>query len=164
MGRYDWSRFSQRIRIKAPLNEVYQAWATGKGLERSFLRMVAFTTPEGRLREEGDPVAPGDRYHWRWHGYPDQVEEFGEILEANGKDRLRFVFGKAGIVTVQLKGNETETDMEITQEEIPVDEEGKINYHIGCATGWTFYRANMKAVLEGGVDVRNIGNDSDHND
>jgi hypothetical protein len=29
------------------------------------------------------------------------------------------------------------------------------NYHLGCKTGWTFYLANLKSLMEGGIDLRN---------
>ena len=45
--------------------------------------------------------------------------------------------------------------MELTQEKIPLDEESKVNYHLGCMEGWTFYLANLKSILEGGIDLRN---------
>ena len=28
-------------------------------------------------------------------------------------------------------------------------------FYIECGKGWTFYLANLKAVLQGGVDLRN---------
>ena len=110
-------------------------------------------------------IQPGDTYKWHWHGYPDSVVEHGEILEANGRDKMSFRFGKAGIVTVDIKdiGN-GESEMTITQTNIPTDDEGRAQYHVGCSTGWTFYRCNMKSILHGGVDIRNIGNDIDMND
>ena len=37
----------------------------------------------------------------------------------------------------------------------PTDDKAKENWHIGCKTGWTFYMANMKSMLEGGIDLRN---------
>lgn len=154
---YDWSRFSQKVRIKVPLQKVYDAWTTQKGVESWFLRMAHFSTADGRLRAPDETIAVGDNYHWRWHGHPDTVEEFGSILEANGKDRLRFIFGKAGVVTVDLKDENGATMMHITQEDIPTDEESRVQFHIGCQTGWTFYRANIKCVLEGISDARNKG-------
>jgi uncharacterized protein YndB with AHSA1/START domain len=164
MSSRDWSRFSQSIKIKAPLKTVYDSWTTRKGLERWFLRMAAFTTQDGVLSKDDEAAAMGGTYHWRWHGHPDNVEERGTVLEANGRDRLKFVFGKAGIVTVNLSEQNGLTQMEIVQEDIPTDEHGRFEYHVGCSSGWTFYRANMKAVLEGGVDIRNIGNNNEGGD
>ena len=93
------------------------------------------------------------------------MTEVGEVLEANGKDRMSFVFGDAGIVTVTVADlGDNISELTITQHDIPTTEEGKQNYHVGCSTGWTFYRCNMKSVLEGGIDLRNKGNNDDMND
>ncbi len=161
---YDWSQFSQWIKIKAPVQTIYDLWTTRRGIESWFLRMGEFSR-NGDVIGDEEHVAVGDTYLWRWHGYPDSSTETGEVLEANGKDRFQFRFGEAGIVTVDVEdtGNGT-SKMTITQSHIPTTEEGKQNYHVGCSTGWTFYRCNMKAVVEGGVDIRNKDNNDDMND
>ncbi|MNF09593.1 hypothetical protein D3C80_2102910 [compost metagenome] len=56
---------------------------------------------------------------------------------------------------MELKQEEGETVVEITQSEIPTDERSKVYYHLGCSEGWTFYLANLKSVAEGGLDLRN---------
>lgn len=161
---YDWSRFEQTMKIKASVEDIYNAWTTQEGLESWFLRMAEFTR-NGAVIAHDISIAEGDTYRWRWHGYPDSVTETGKVLEANGTDKLSFVFGEAGIVTVEMKDmGEEVTEMSIAQTEIPTTEEGKQNYHVGCSTGWTFYRCNMKSILEGGIDIRNKGNDNDMND
>jgi hypothetical protein len=45
--------------------------------------------------------------------------------------------------------------IQLTQENIPTDEESKINFYLGCQTGWTFYLTNLKSIFEGGKDLRN---------
>ncbi len=96
-----------------------------------------------------------DTYEWMWHGYDDEVIEKGRIMEANGKDFLKFSFGKAGNVAVTIKEEAGESIIELMQDEIPSDEKGKIYYHLGCSKGWVFYLANLKSILEGGLDLRN---------
>ena len=54
-------------------------------------------------RFDEEMVQPGDTYAWRWHGWPDEVEEHGIILSCNGKDSFKFSFGDAGICTVSIK-------------------------------------------------------------
>lgn len=161
---YDWSTFSQKQKLKAPVQDVYDLWASRNGLEKWFLRMAEFSR-DGEILANDKPVAAGDTYRWRWYGYPDDVTETGEILEANGKDKLSFVFGNAGKVTVGLTDvGSGITEMQLTQSDIPTDEHGKENYHVGCSTGWTFYRCNLKSILEGGIDIRNKDNNDDMND
>lgn len=97
----------------------------------------------------------GDTYRWMWWGYGDDTDEKGTVLEQNGKDLFKFSFGKAGDVTVSIIKLEGETIVELTQENIPTDDKGFQYYHLGCKGGWTFYLANLKAVLEAGIDLRN---------
>ena len=77
------------------------------------------------------------------------------MLEVNGKDLLRFTFAGSCVVTVTVKIESGETIVELQQENIPLDEDARVHYHLGCLTGWTFYLANLKSVLEGGIDLRN---------
>ena len=155
MSRYDWSRFSQKIYINVPMQQVYNAWTTRANLESWFLRKAEFTAPDGTVKERNSLIQKGDTYEWLWHGHPDTTAEHGVVTEANGKDRFQFVFGKAGVVTVQLTDHGDVTEMLLTQEQIPTDEDSRANYHIGCSTGWAFYEANIKSILEGGLDLRN---------
>jgi len=156
MSTYDWSKFSQKIYINVPMQRVYDAWTTRANLESWFLRKAEFKTPGGTIRPANEQIQKGDTYDWLWHGHPDTTAEQGEVTEANGKDRFQFVFGQAGVVTIQLRQPEDNvTEMILTQDQIPADEAGKVNYHIGCSTGWTFYHANIKSILEGGHDLRN---------
>src|SRR5688572_16729446 len=155
MADYDWSQFVVRIPINASREKLYDAWSTRKGIEHWFLRMSEYKSSGGVLRKEDEDVQKGDTYSWRWHGWPDEVEEHGEILDCNGKDYFKFSFGDAGICTVMIKEESGETILELTQTNIPTDEHGKQYWHVGCKTGWTFHLTNMKSIFEGGVDLRN---------
>ncbi len=81
--------------------------------------------------------------------------EHGGILDCNGKDLFQFRFGNAGICTIKIYREEGESIVELVQNETPVEEKAKQDWHIGCKTGWTFYLANLKSLLEGGIDLRN---------
>ena len=155
MPNYDWSRFSQKIYINSSLRNVYDAWTTRANLEGWFLRKAEFRGADGIIRPHDSQIQKGDTYEWLWHGHPDSTVERGIVTEANGKDKFAFVFGKAGVVTIQLTDHVDVTEMLLTQDQIPTDEDSKVNYHIGCSTGWAFYEANIKSVLEGGLDLRN---------
>lgn len=152
---YDWTRFVKRVNVNADINTVYKCWATQEGLEKWFLREAIFTTADGQQRGRHEPVQPGDKYAWRWHGWDDTTTEYGQISEANGIDSLKFVFGEAGNVTITIKTEQGQTIAELLQENISTDEKGKAWYHLGCSTGWVFYMANLKSVLDGGIDLRN---------
>jgi uncharacterized protein YndB with AHSA1/START domain len=155
MSSYDWSRFNARIDIKAGLKDVYSAWTTQTDLERWFLRVAEFTKSDGVVRDATSAIERGDHYRWLWHGYDDTVVERGTIEEVNGRDSLRFTFAGSCLVSVGITVEEGVTIVELRQENIPLDESSRVNYHLGCLTGWTFYLANLKSVLEGGIDLRN---------
>ena len=154
MSEYDWSKFVLRIPVVASREKIYHAWATQRGIESWFLRSARFFTPD-TVREQEEFIQNGDRYTWLWHGYDDETVEHNDILEANGEDKLSFVFAGHCIVTVLIGMLDTETIVQLTQENIPTGEEGKVNIHIECMQGWTFYLANLKSILEGGPDLRN---------
>ncbi|MCD6012442.1 MAG: hypothetical protein K0Q79_2304 [Flavipsychrobacter sp.] len=155
MRPIDWSKFAHKIYINVPMQKVYDAWATRTNIESWFLRKGEFFMPDGTVRPNDSYVQAGDTYEWFWHGHPDTTVERGKITEANGKDRFQFVFGGAGLVTIDMRQVDNVTEMILTQSEIPADEAGRYNYHVGCSTGWTFYMANIKSILEGGLDLRN---------
>lgn len=152
---FDKSRFAVRIPVSAAVERIFESWTTPQGLEYFFLREAVFRGKDGKDREAKDTVQVGDTYRWRWHGYPDTTFEEGEVLEQNGRDRFRFSFGKAGICTVTIFQLDNETIVELTQENIPTDDKGFQNYHLGCKGGWTFYLTNLKSLLQGGIDLRN---------
>lgn len=155
MANYDWSRFVTRINVKASTEKLYWCWATREGMEYWFLRMSEYKKPDGSIRVSNEPVQKNDTYAWRWHGWGDETTEYGNILDCNGKDLFKFSFGKAGNCLVTIKTEDTETIVELAQDNIPTDEQGMHYWHLGCKTGWTFYLANLKSLLEGGIDLRN---------
>lgn len=155
MSTVDWSRFVIRISINEPIEILYHAWATRAGIESWFLRLSEYKNKDGEERAPEEKVQVGDTYKWLWHGYSDDTVEYGQILDLNNKDYFKFSFGKAGICTVNIKTEAGEHMVELIQEAIPTDEQGKLNYYVGCKTGWTFYLANLKSIVEGGIDLRN---------
>lgn len=152
---HDWTQFTKRIAIQAGVAEIYDRLRTRKGLESWFLRMAEFTSPDGQVRKSDSEFEKDDTYRWRWHGYDDEVTETGRVIEANGSDTIRFTFAGECLVTITARPHRETTLVEITQENIPTDEKSKINYHMGCSEGWAFYLANLKSILEGGIDLRN---------
>ena len=153
--KQDWSSFKKRIVIEKPVHEVYAAWSEAGKIEQWFLEEAKYSDSGGQYRKPVEPFQKGDRFTWKWHNW--DFREEGEILKANGNDRISFTFGVGGIVHVDLKSQNNHTEIVLTQEEIPTDEQGKMNYYVGCATGWTFWLANLKAWLEYGITLHATG-------
>ncbi len=150
-----WDRFVLRIDIRAPREAIYRAWSTRAGMEAWFLRECRYLDRQGNEIEANFSALTGDRYLFRWHGYPNEVQEEGRVLEENGRDLFVFSFGKAGNCRVSIANGGELCILALEQTEIPDDEAGRMNWHVGCKTGWTFYLANLKSLLEGGIDLRN---------
>lgn len=155
MSEYNWSTFTKRIPIKAEPTEIFRAWTIPGQLEEWFLRKALFQSKDNAERSSGQHIQKNDTYRWYWHGWSDDIVEEGTVLDVRENSMLKFVFGKAGIVQVSIKAEEGETVCELIQSRIPDDEEARINFHIGCGQGWTFYLTNLKSILEGGIDLRN---------
>ena len=155
MAEFNWTTFTVRVPVNATVEKLYWCWATREGMEYWFLRLSEYKKPGGSLRSNDEYAQKGDSYKWLWHGWADDIVEHGEILDCNGKDLFKFSFGKGGDCTVTFKKEQGETIVELTQDNIPDDEKGKQYFHLGCRTGWTFYLANLKSLLEGGTDLRN---------
>lgn len=154
-----WNEFNIKIPVNAPMADLYPAWATQQGIERWFLRSAIYKTSQGSLRGATEPVQKGDRYHWLWHGYPDDVTESNEVLDTNGRDYFQFEFTGKCIVTIKLEVVRGLTMVNLRQHRIPDDSNPATNLFVGCQVGWTFYLTNLKSIFEGGIDLRNKDTD-----
>ena len=152
MGR-DWSKFTRRITVNCPAKKIYEAWVVPSQIERWFLRSADYVGFDGKAKGRKVAVEAGDGYLWRWHGYLDDVNESGTVVEANGSDTFAFTFTSDCLVTVTIKEEKGEAVVELTQSRIPDDPDRGI--YVDCSYGWTFFLANLKSVLEGGIDLRN---------
>ena len=150
-----WSSFKVTGDYNTDIRSLYEAWATPAGLEKWFLRQADFYAIAGRMREPEEFIMKEDTYEWYWHGWDDTTSEKGEILEANGTDLIKFTFAKDNIVTVEFSSRNGVSIVQLTQENIALEGDPSKNLFVHCQTGWVFYFANLKSVLEGGVDLRN---------
>jgi uncharacterized protein YndB with AHSA1/START domain len=149
----DWNNFTRRITINCPSRVIYEAWAVPSQIERWFLRDAQYVGFGGKSKNPDRAVEVGDAYLWRWHGYLDDVNESGTVVEANGQDKFAFTFSQDCLVTVTIKEEKGENVVELTQSRIPDDPDRGI--YVDCSYGWAFYLGNLKSVLEGGIDLRN---------
>lgn len=153
--KFDWSNFTVKIPINHSAEKIKEAWMSSAQLEKWFLKVAEFYKPNGDKRTGEDKIQPGDSYRWQWFGWPESVEEKGEILKPENDEFLRFVFGKAGTVGVSIFKEQNENILILKQENIPLDDKSRMNFYVGCKTGWTFYLLNLKSLLLGGIDLRN---------
>lgn len=153
MKNFDWTTFTRKIAIKASLSDIYTAWTTASAIEKWFLSKAVFMDTNGKPVSKATPIEKGYSYEWNWYLY-DETER-GKITEANGKDFIQFTFAGECLVDVQLSTLDEYVIVELTQKNIPIDDNSKQNIRLGCHTGWSFYLVNLKSVYEGGLDLRN---------
>jgi len=152
MEKLDWSRFTKRISINKQQKDIYEFFLTQENFEKWFLSKAVFVNRSGDKKEKHIKIEKGDKYVWMWYG-SDNIAE-GEILELNYQNNVKFTFLDC-IVEMTIKTEENENVVELVQSEIPLDEDSRMNYFVGCSRGWTFYLSNLKSILEGGIDLRN---------
>lgn len=68
---------------------------------------------------------------------------------------VKFTFTGGSIVTVEISSRNGVSLIELSQENIPEESDPSKNLFVQCQVGWTFYMANLKSVIEGGIDLRN---------
>lgn len=156
----DWSNFTKSITIKnTSADKIYASFASSNGMQNWFLRKCNYVNVAGRELDEFEFAEANDTYTWYWYGYNDEVKEAGTIIAANNKDQFEFTFNASGKndmkVKVMILQELDEFRVDLHQYNIPEDDNSKMNYFIGCGEGWTFYLANLKSILEGGIDLRN---------
>ncbi len=157
MENFNWTTFTQKIAIHASISDLYDAWTIPKEIEQWFLSKALFENANGHTLKETESIKQGDVYQWSWFLF--DVIEKGKIIEANGTDLLKFTFAGDCIVEVKLTELEDSVLVELTQSNIPTDDQSKKNIRLGCASGWSFFLVNLKSVYEGGIDLRNKNED-----
>jgi len=153
MKHFDWTCFTRKILVKATLAEVYSAWTKSAEIEKWFLSSANYFDKHQQLLPREKAVVAGNSYEWSWFLYNEA--ETGQITEANGKDKLAFTFAGDCTVEVHLSQTGEHVLVELTQKNIPTDDDSKLKVRLGCHSGWSFYLVNLKSVLEGGLDLRN---------
>ncbi|RQO29770.1 hypothetical protein DBR32_14385 [Taibaiella sp. KBW10] len=153
MDQFNWTSFTRKIAIQSSLSGLYDAWTKAAEIEKWFLSKAVYFDIEQNPIAATESISGGQSYDWQW--YTQEYREQGKILEANGKDLIRFTFAGACIVEVKLWEEDGFIIVALTQKDIPTDDASKQNIRLGCASGWSFYLVNLKSVYEGGLDLRN---------
>ncbi len=147
---YDWSRFQVIHYYSVPVERVFEAWATARGLESFLLERASFQNPAGDNRAPDEPTTTGDRYHWEWrHGH----ELEGQIYNVVPGRSMAFTFGDME-AEVRMADVGDRTELILRQWSIPNTDEGRASGHLNCRSCWVFFLANLQSVLEQGVDLR----------
>ena len=152
MKNFNWTEFTRKIAIKAKLSTLYDAWTKSAELEKWFLSKAVYVDQLNNPIDKNANAFKGFSYTWNWYLYDGT--ETAKVIEANGKDLLRFIFVGCN-VDVKLYQQGDSVIVELKQYNIPTDDESKKSIRLGCDSGWSFYLLNLKSIYEGGIDLRN---------
>ncbi len=157
MDNFNWSSFTKKIAIDSTILDLYSAWTIPQEIEKWFLSKAYFERPNGEAVKRNERIKQNDIYQWSWFLF--DITEKGKIIEANGLDLLKFTFAGDCIVEIKLTQNTDNVIVELTQSNIPTDNQSKRGIRIGCDSGWSFFLVNLKSIYEGGIDLRNKNED-----
>ncbi len=144
----DTSKFTKRIRIKCLPEDAFERWVTTKGLESWFLSRANFGS--------GERAEAGTSFELEW---PDGTTDRGEITVLVAPINFEFTwYDGQGRVRVYLSAIDSGTLIELTHTVASIGEQQLVEY-VDCRDGWTFYLSNLKSVIEGGLDLRDINVD-----
>lgn len=148
--KYDWTRFDVVFYYDQEPDRVFRAWATEAGLRSFFIETALFTAADGTRRGPEEVVRAGDRYRWDWR-HPYWLE--GEVTGVDEGRALSFTFGTMA-VSVRFADLDGQTELTLTQTDIPDSADGRVFGHLNCRSCWIFFLTNLKSVLATGTDLR----------
>ncbi len=146
----DWTQFKRIIYINSTVEEIYRKWASQEGMETWFLKKAESFSKDGSKRDVNELAQTGDTYLWEWHNWEGQHR--GEVISANGKDEIVMTFDNSRL-TIKVFEGRGKVCCHLTQDQIPTDDNSKFGIYHGCSCGWTFWLANLKALLEHGITL-----------
>ncbi len=137
-NKFDWSQFTQRVAVAAPVEKVFRMWTDPIQLRSWFLADAKID------------LKKGGEFEWKWLA---GVKEKGKVLSVKKPTKLSFTFA-GSVCDVTFKKDKRGSLVILHQHNIPETEKGKFDVHLSCSCGWTFYLTNLKTYLEYGIDLR----------
>lgn len=153
MDNFNWTTFTKKIAVKTNVSVIYKAWTNVNEIEKWFLSKAIFIDANNKPIGNDTTIEKGYSYEWNWYLF--DVTERGKITEANGKDYIQFTFAGDCLVDIKLTEQDENVIVELTQKNIPTDDNSKQGIRLGCEAGWSFFLLNLKSIYEGGIDLRN---------
>lgn len=137
---YDWTQFTIKIEIASPPSRVFQAWTDETVIVKWFVEKAHIEPRKG------------GRIYLEWLGGVSGDER---ILAIRDQTYLRFPFGGKQVqVEVKIKKDKRGSICTLRQFQMETTPKARVEWHMGCKTGWVFFLTNLKALLEHGIDLR----------
>lgn len=139
--KYDWTQFTQKVAVAAPVEKVFRMWTDPAQLKTWF-------PADAKIN-----LKKGGEYEWKLAA---GVKEKGKVLSVRKPSKLSFTFA-GSVCDVTFKKDKRGSLVTLHQHNIPETEKGRYDIFLNCSCGWTFYLTNLKTFLEYGIDLRDSG-------
>jgi uncharacterized protein YndB with AHSA1/START domain len=149
--KFSMTAFERGVLLDIPMDEAYKYAVTAEGIAKWFIGKAEYTAPDGHIRSGDELIQRGDKFNWDWVYKELSLE--GDVLDANGKDYVKFTFGKTASVNIKLSEVDGRVLFNLTQESKPDNPMEEFS-HINCYVCWTLFVLNLKSVAENGADLR----------
>ena len=152
---YRWEKFRLEIFIRCARQEAFDAWASASGIQRWFRKDVRVSR-NGRELNSVSKFEAGDEMQWA--DFVGQELTKSRILSVMPGVSIKQTFENEKVwLTNEVRPSGNGVVLTLTQENMPIDENGKAAWHLSCCAGWTFFLTNLKSVLENKIDLRGQG-------
>jgi uncharacterized protein YndB with AHSA1/START domain len=146
----DWTCFHLYVAIDAPVESLFNAWATSGGMESFFVEMMVIRNADGKLLEPGETTSIGCGYTWRWDS---GALVTGEFLDVIRNREVSFTFGESK-VRIRIHPQQSGNILELCQYDMEDTEENRMHLHTNCRAAWVYFLTVLKTLLEQGIDGR----------
>lgn len=143
--------FHHSILLNSPVDKVYKAIASAKGLQSWFMGNAVFTGVSGNILSAEEPAQNNNTFKWNW--LAKDLGITGKVLSTVKNEKFSFTFGSSFEVTITLKQSSKRTLLTLTQKYSPGARHNDFA-NINCCVCWVFFLTNLKSVLEHGNDLR----------
>ncbi|MFM1822558.1 MAG: hypothetical protein RI967_824 [Planctomycetota bacterium] len=166
----DWLRFTQRVHLAAAPTVAWPLLSTTAGLERWLVRRATASRADGTACAPDEPLPAGGRLTLAWPALAQEpsadaatgatetnaIESHEPATTREAAARLRIGwYEDCGSVEFRLEPHAGGATLVLEQRMRPTRDFALVeSAHVGCRQGWAFSLANLKAVAEHGIDLR----------
>lgn len=147
---YDWSQFHVQMYYPAPVDDVFNRWATPKGLASFFLEEAVHRSQGGSVRGPEEMAQTGDAYEWSYLHHFKHGGTFTQVVE---NELLAFTFGSMA-VSIRFSEHEGATLVDLHQTGCSTEDPQRAWDHVNCRSCWIYFMTNLRSVLQGSPDLR----------
>jgi uncharacterized protein YndB with AHSA1/START domain len=149
--------FTSKIWINARPEDLILGWTRTDLVTKWFVNQCEFLDVNGLACPN---ARPGGTYKWTWL---DGSVDASQVLEVEPTRVLYNWYNNQGTIEITATPDQSGSMVQLTQKmSDKIEPQEVLMAQYGCKIGWTFFLANLKSVVEGGIDLREKSPDRTH--